>query len=124
MCLAKFAVNYELHIGRGKEGDGERSIYDDSDDNDGSTEVSCNPDCDITALNCQPTIKLQNGLGAMRKRRKEAILHLTSFHQGKEPENYYHSQFLLYLTWHSEEQLLDGYETYQDHYNEVMELVE
>ena len=65
LCLAKFAVYYELQIGRGKEGDGEKSIYDDTDDDDGDAEVSCNPDCDITPLKCQSTIKLKNGLGEM-----------------------------------------------------------
>ena len=49
---------------------------------------------------------------------------MTSFQQGREPEKYYHSRLLLYLPWCSEDHLLDGYETYQDHYNEVMELVE
>ena len=79
LCLAKFAVNYELQISRSKEGDGEKSIYDDNDDDDGDAEVSCNPDGDITPLNCQPTIKLKNGLGEMQKRWKEAILCVTSF---------------------------------------------
>ena len=97
MCLAKFAVNYELQIGRGKEGDGEKGIYDDNDDDDGGAEISCIPDCDSNPLNCQPTIKLKNGLGEMRKRQKEAILRVTSFRQGTEPENYYHSRLLLYL---------------------------
>ena len=120
LCLAKFAVNYELQIGRGKEGDGEKSIYDDTDDDDGDAEVSCNPDCDITPLK----LLLKNGLGEMQKWQKEAILHVTSFCQGTELENYYYSRLLLYLPWCSEEHLLDGYETYQDHYNEVMELVE
>ena len=60
----------------------------------------------------------------MRKRWKEAILYVTSFRQGTEPENYYQSRLLLYLPWRYEEHLLDGYETYQDHYNEVIELVE
>ena len=68
LCLAKFAVNYELQICRGKEADGEKNIYDDTDDDDdddGDAEVSCNPDCDITPLKCQSTIKLKNGLGEM-----------------------------------------------------------
>ena len=96
LCLAKFAVNYELQIGRGKEGDGEKGIYDDNDDDDGGDEASCIPDCDSTPLNCQPTIKLKNGLGEMQKWWKEAILCVTSFRQGTEPENYYHSRLVIF----------------------------
>ena len=118
VCLDKFAVNYETVFWASKEEDVEINIYDDND------EITDNNDCITATSKCQPVIKLKDGLGNMRKRRKEALLRVTSFCQGTEPENYYHARLLLYLPWRSEKELLDGYQTYQSHYNEVIELVE
>ena len=130
MCLAKFAINYEVVTGDYKEGNDEVNIYEDGDDeynedencNDGEICGTC--DSNISGMKSGNTIKLKDGLGSMKKRRKEAILRVTSFRVGTEPENYYHSRLLLYLPWRTEGELLDGHETYQDHYNKVLELVE
>ena len=122
LCLAKFAVNYEVLTGGAKDRGEEKNIYDGNEGDD--DEVIDNFDHDIPVRKCQPIIKLKDGLGGMRKRQKEAILCVTSFRKGTEPENYYHSRLLLYLPWRSEENLLGGYETYQEYYNEVMDVVE
>ena len=41
-----------------------------------------------------------------------------------EPDKYYHSQLLLYLPWHTEDELLGDYVTYKDHYLECSDIIE
>ena len=41
-----------------------------------------------------------------------------------EPDKYYHSRLLLYLPWHTEEELLGDYVTYKDHYLECSDIIE
>ena len=42
-------------------------------------------------------IKLNNGLGNMYKRRREAVIRFHKFNITKEPEKVYHSKLMLYL---------------------------
>ena len=41
-----------------------------------------------------------------------------------QPEKYYHSRLILYFPWRNEEQLLGTFDTYQQHYMSVCNLVE
>ena len=41
-----------------------------------------------------------------------------------DPEKYYHSLLTLYLPWHSEESLKEGFETHADHYKNVSHIVD
>ena len=76
MCLAKFAVNYEPSSSSGNETvepdiDAEHNEYDDNNQDD-----------------YMEKIKLKNGLGTMRKRKREAILWTRRYKVHSEPEKY------------------------------------
>ena len=61
-------------------------------------------------------------LGRMRKRGKDAVIRTHRF--SEDTFKYYYSKLLLFLPWRNEDELLGGYESYQDHYNEVMRIIE
>ena len=50
-------------------------------------------------------IKLQNGLGKMRKRKRKAVIQWHNFNIEKEPEKHYRSHIMLFLLWRTEEKL-------------------
>ena len=72
---------------------------------------------------CMEKIKLNNGLGTMRKRKREAILQTRRYRVHSEPEKYYHSKLLLYYPWYNEEELISGFETYQNSYIAKQEII-
>ena len=53
---------------------------------------------------------------------KDAVLRTHRF--SDDTYKYYYSKLLLFWPWHKEEQLLEGYETYQEHYADVKNIVE
>ena len=59
-------------------------------------------------------IKLQKGLGIMRK--QQAILHTRRYKLHTEPEKYYHAKLLLYYPWNKEDDIISTYQSYQDSY--------
>ena len=61
-------------------------------------------------------IKLNNGLGTMRKRKREAILLTRKYRVHSDPEKYYHSKLLLYYPWYNEEELTSRFDAYQNLY--------
>ena len=61
-------------------------------------------------------IKLQKGLGVIRKRKQQAILHTRRYKVYTEPEKYYHAKFLLYYPWNHEDDIISTYQSYQDSY--------
>ena len=91
MCLAKFAASYTYnrHIA---EDENEFAHKFDSDIPDNSDE--------ITHRN---VIKLQNGHGQMRKRKRKAVIWWHNFNIEKEPEKHYRSHIMLFLPWRTEE---------------------
>ena len=52
----------------------------------------------------------------MRKRKREAILRTRRYKVHSEPEKYYHSKLFLYYPWCNEEELITGFDTYQNSY--------
>ena len=54
----------------------------------------------------ETTIHLLDGLGKMRKRKWESILHIKQFKCKTEPETFYHSRLLLFFPWRNEQELL------------------
>ena len=50
-------------------------------------------------------MKLQKGLGVIRKRKQEAILHTRWYKIHTEPEKYYHTKLLLYYPWNNEDDI-------------------
>ena len=57
-------------------------------------------------------IKLQKGLGVIRKRKREAILHTRRYKMHVEPEKYYHVKLLLYYPWKNEDDIISPFTTY------------
>ena len=119
MCLASFAVSYEPIFGAKKTHDENLNILENTDESDPESDEETS-----TRRRKNEVIKLKNSLGHMRKRKTESILRVKSFRQHKEPEKYYHSRLILYMPWNSEDELLGEYNTYEDHYNDVKDVVE
>ena len=69
-------------------------------------------------------IKLQKGLGVMRKRKQEAILHTRRYKTHTEPEKYYHSKLLLYYSWNHEDDIISTYTTYHYSYMSKQDLIQ
>ena len=61
-------------------------------------------------------IKLQKGLGIIRKRKQQAILCTRRYKVYTEPEKYYHAKLLLYYPWKQEDDIISTYQSYQDSY--------
>ena len=114
MCLAKFAVSYEPLYGSAQ--CDEMNIHTAEHIDDSGDEADGDDSCQ--RKHKAETITLKNNLGQMHKHKFESILCVTSFGQNAEPEKYYHSRLILYFPWCSEDELIDGYLSYSDHYND------
>ena len=111
MCLAQFAVSYTYnrHIA---EDENEFAHEFDSDIPDDSDEIAHTN-----------VIKLQNGLGQMRKRKRKAVIRWHNFNIEKEPEKHYRSRIMLFLPWRTEEKLRGNHISYEDRYNDKIEQI-
>ena len=104
MCLATFAVTYDvIQCATQKE---------DMDTDNEEEEEMQNTKIDSSLT----TIKLQKGLGVIRKRKQEAILHTRRYKIHTEPEKYYHAKLLLYYPWHNEDDIISPFTTYHESY--------
>ena len=83
ICLATFAVSYDVIQSSTKTGE--------TDDVNTEEEIQ-----NTENAHSLTKMKLQKGLGGIRKRKWEAILHTTRYKIHAEPEKYYHSKLLLY----------------------------
>ena len=115
MCLAQFAVNYTYNRGN------ENCIGEDE------SEFAHELDSDIPEVSTKIThtnvIKLQNGLGQMKKRKRKAVICWHNFNIEKEPEKYYRSRIMLFLPWRREEKLWANYMSYEDRYNDEIDQI-
>ena len=68
-------------------------------------------------------IKLQKGLGIIRKRKQQAILHTRRYKAHTEPEKYYHAKHLLYYPWNQEDGIISTYQSYQDSYSSKQHII-
>ena len=68
-------------------------------------------------------MKLQKGLGVIRKRNQEAILCTRRYKVHAEPEKYYHSKLLLYYPWNHEDDIISTYSTYHDSYMSKQDII-
>ena len=68
-------------------------------------------------------IKLQNGLGKMKKRKRKAVIRWHNFNIEKEPKKHYKSRIMLFLPWRAEEKLRGHYMSYEDRYNDEIERI-
>ena len=103
ICLATFAVMYDVI----------QSSTETAETEDVNTQEDMyNPENPETSTK----IKLQKGLGIMRKRKQQAILCTRRYKLHTEPEKYYHAKLLLYYPWNKEDDIISTYQSYQDSY--------
>ena len=104
MCLATFAVTYDVIQSATKK--------EETDGGKDEEEEMQNTEND----NSLTRIKLQKGLGVIRKRKQEAILCTRRYKIHAEPEKYYHAKLLLYYPWNNENDLISPLTTYHESY--------
>ena len=73
--------------------------------------------------NSLTTIKLRKGLGVIRRRKQEAILHTRRYKIHVEPEKYYHSKLLLYYQWNNAYDIISGFTTYHKAYISKQDII-
>ena len=73
--------------------------------------------------NLHQTMKLQKGLGVIRKRKQEAILHTRRYKIHTEPEKYYHAKLLLYYPWHNEDDIISPFTTDHQSYINKQDII-
>ena len=61
-------------------------------------------------------MKLQKGLGVIRKGKQQAILHTRRYKIHTEPEKYYHPKLILYYPWNEEDDIISTYQSNHDSY--------
>ena len=111
MCLAQFAASYTYnrHISQ--------------DENEFAHELDSDIPDDTDEITHTNVIKLQNGLGQMKKRKRKAVIRWHNFNIEKEPEKHYRSRIMLFLPWRREEKLRGNYMSYEDRYNDEIEQI-
>ena len=110
ICLATFAVTYDVI----------QSSTKTEETEDVNTEEEMQNTENAHALT---KIKLQKGLGVIRKRKQETILCTRRYKIHAEPEKYYHSKFLLYYPWNHEDDIISTYTTYHDSYMSKYDII-
>ena len=103
ICLATFAVTYDVI---------QSSTQTEETDDMNTQQDMYNTDNPETSTK----IKLQKGLGIIRKRKQQAILCTRRYKIHTEPEKYYHAKLLLYYPWKQEDDIISTYQSYQDSY--------
>ena len=111
MYLATFAVTYDViqYATKKEETDG---VNDEE-------EVMQNTEND----NSLKRMKLQKGLGVIRKRKQEAILCTRRYKIHTEPEKYYHTKLLLYYPWNNEDDIISAFTTYHESYISKQDII-
>ena len=103
ICLATIAVMYDVI---------KSSTQTEKTEDVNIQEDMYNPENPETSTK----IKLQKGLGIIRKRKQQAILCTRRYKVHTEPEKYYHAKLLLYYPWNHEDDIISTYQSYQDSY--------
>ena len=102
MCLAEFAATYVVNY-ECDECDALRA-----------------PESEVTSTQ----ITLTDGFGKMNKRKKSAVIRFRKYSKETDLSNWYRAKLMLYYPWFDEQaDLLGGYETYEQHYNHVTNIV-
>ena len=109
ICLATFAVMYDVIQSSTKTGETQ----------DVNTEEDIQNTENPHALT---KMKLQKGLGVIRKRKLQAILHTRRFKIHTEPEKCYQSN-LLYYPWNEEDDIISTYRSYNDSYISIQDII-
>ena len=104
MCLATFAVTYDvIHSATKKE---KTDGVNDEEEEMQNTEND----------NSVTRIILQKGLGVIRRRKQEAMLHTRRYEIHAEQEKYYHAKLLLYYPWNNEDDIISPFTTDHESY--------
>ena len=111
ICLATFAVTYDVIQSSTK--------TEETDGVNDAEEEMQNTEND----NSLTKMKLQKGLGIIRKRKQEAILHIRRYKIHAEPERYYQSKLLLYYLWTHEDDIISTYTTYHNLYMSKQDII-
>lgn len=105
MCLAKFAATY-------------CTDYKPKDDDvnnyalDGESETNSKKNV------------LVGGFGQMRERRTPAVIRFRKYNKDADASNWYRAKLMLYYPWYNEDNdLLGGYSSYAEHYDNVKAVV-
>ena len=106
--LAEFAANYTYKW------ENTNDATQCEGDISGGSDMELQPDDNVSQ---QKIITLQNGLGCMRKRKKEAIIRWHNFNPEKEPEKHFRSRIMLFMPWREENKLYGNYKSYTDRYH-------
>jgi hypothetical protein len=71
------------------------------------------------------TIRIQTKCDTftMKKRSKQAMIRYHKFSTLKDPDSYYYSELYLYIPWRTEDQLLGRYDSYKEHYEDVLQQI-
>ena len=109
LCLATFAVSYDVIQSSTKTGETENVNTEEEMQN---TENAYS----LTKM------KLQKGLGVIKKRKQEALLCTRRYKIHAEPEKYYPSK-LLYYPWNHEDDIISTYRSYHDSYMSKQDII-
>ena len=111
MCLATFAVTYDViqSATKKEETDGVNDKEEEMQNTENDNSVT--------------RIKLQKGLGIIRKRKQETIQHARRYKIHTEPEKYYHSKLLLYYLWNNEDDIISPFTAYHDSYISKQDII-
>ena len=108
MCLTEFVANYQVK-------------YNSTVNNDNDDENDVMPPSDDIEVTPPKVIQLTDDFGVMVKRKTEAVIRFFKYSKDSDPSNYYRSRLMLYYPWYIEaSDLLGGYESYEEHYNHVL----
>jgi len=106
MCLANFAVEYDVCYNVTASQNADLAAHDNADD----VQPADEPPAEKQYYSI---ISLQNDMGKMRHRKTRAILMCHKFWQQNEPEKFYHAELMLFIAWRDEERdLLGNFDTY------------
>ena len=94
MCLAQFATNYMYSKGNRNSVGGDDNEFVEKLDGNVPDDTDDMPDTNV--------IKLQNGLGQMKKIKRKAVIQWHNFNIEKKPEKHFRSHIMLFLPWRIE----------------------
>ena len=111
MCLATFAVTYDViqSATKTEETDGVNDEEEEMQNTENDNSVTM--------------IKLQKGLGVIRKRKQEVILCTRRYKIHVEPKKYYHAKLLLYYPWKNEDDIISPFTTYHESYISQQDII-
>ena len=109
MCLATFAVNY--------------NVAQTNNELIEVEETDANKPSETEEYNTCTKIILKDGLGYMHKRKQEAVLHVRRYKLQTEPQKYYHSKLILFYPWKNEDDLITEFKSYMEPYIEKQNVI-